>query len=305
MRTKVRLERVLAVWVRSWLSFVLAVGLIGLFWWLCYWLTATFAHGYLNYFRYGAWGAGIIGVLMLVFNEWLVVISLGAKRIYVREENPKLWDAVLRATPMLAKPCPRIYLIPDDGMNAMAFGWGIPYFSAVAATKGIISGLTDEELSAVMAHEAGHIVNKDILVSTALTISVMMMAFTGWLLLRISPYGGSSDDDDRKGSGWALIVALLIGVLLYLVGRGLAVVLQMFVSRQREYAADATSARIMGSGRPLVSALKKVCRRPHIASAATAAAFGFLCTADPNPDDLLSTHPSLDNRIVALLDLED
>jgi heat shock protein HtpX len=292
--------------LRSWLAFMLALVILAAFWFGCFLLIARFAPAQMHYFAIGAIGAGIIGGLMLIFNEPIVVISLHAERIRCREENPKLWDAVVAATPWYARPQPRIYLIPDQGMNAVSFGWGLPLFSAVGATKGIIRALDEDELAAVMAHEVGHIVNKDILVSMAMTVSVMFMAFTGWLFLRLGPYSSSSrsSSDKKGGAAAAILVIILVGFLLYVFGRILGVVLQMFVSRQREYAADAASARIIGRPGPLASALKKIVRDPGLSSRTANAAIGFLCTADPDPDDLMSTHPSIDNRLAALSALE-
>jgi len=242
---------------------------------------------------------------MLVFNELIVKLTTGAKRIWRREDCPKLWDAVRQVTPWYARPYPRIYLVDDYGMNAFAFGWGLPFFSAVAATNGIIKNLSDEELKAVMAHEEGHIINKDILVTMAMTITVMMIAFTGWLLWRLAPYSSSNrrSSSDSSGNGWAIIIALVVGGVMYGMGRLLGYILQMFVSRQREYAADAASARIMGSPQPLISALQKIEGRANFGSQVAGAAVGFLCTADPDPSDFLSTHPTMDKRLQALRDL--
>ena len=190
-------------------------------------------------------------------------------------------------------------------MNAISFGWGLPFFSAVGATKGLVDDLSQEELEAVMAHEVGHILNKDILISMAMAVTVMMMATTGWLLLRLGPYGGRSRSSRGKNGAVALLVLLAVGGTMYIFGRLLGIVLQAFVSRQREYAADATSARIMGSSDPLISALQKVTGRAYIgASPAVGAAVGFLCTADPEPSDVMATHPSLERRIRALEKLE-
>lgn len=302
---RIKLYKSFFVLTRSWISFALALALIGVIWLGCYALVAKFAGAKLVYFKWGAWTAGVIGLLMLIFNEPLVVLIMGCKRIRKREQCPKLWDAVYGVIPWHAHPAPRIYLVPTSGMNAFAFGLGLPFFSAVGATKGIVDELNSDELRAVIAHEIGHIINKDILISTAMAISVMMMAYTGWFLLRIGPYsGGRRSSSSSKGGGIALLVVLLVGGFLYIFGRIIGVILQMFVSRQREYGADATSAAILGSSQPLISALKKIVRNPHIGSANQGAAFGFLCTADPEPDDLMSTHPNLGNRISALEMLE-
>lgn len=305
-RRRVRFFKVFQTISQSWFAFVLAMTLLGAFWYLCYWLIATYAPGYLHFFKWGVIMALIIALPMLIFNEPLVVLIMGCKRLKKRSDCPKLWEAVEKATPLLARPKPRLYICPVTAKNAFAFGWGIPFFSAVAATQGLIDSLSDEELSAVMAHEIGHIINKDILVSMAMAISVMVIAYTGWLLLRLGPYSsGRRKSSSSKGKGGAvLIIVIIIGLLLYLFGRILGVILQMFVSRQREYAADAQSARIIGSSQPLISALQEIIKNPELSNRSVNAAIGFLCTADPDPSDFMSTHPSITKRLKALENLE-
>jgi heat shock protein HtpX len=306
VRSHVKFIRSVFVVLRSWIAFIMAMALIGAFWYLCYWLVDRYADKNIIYFKIGAWTAGILGLIMLVFNELIVVLTMRCRRVRSRNDCPELWDAVQAVTPWYAHPVPRIYIDDSNGMNAFAFGWGLPFFSAVCATRGAVERLSQSELEAVMAHEVGHIINKDILVSTAMAISVMMMAYTGWFLLRFGTGGRSSrSSSDSKGkAALAILVVFLVGGLLYIVGRLIGFILQLFVSRQREYAADATSARIIGSPRPLMSALRKIIGSPRIGSTEAGAAFGFLCTADPEPDDLMSTHPEPSNRLSALEALE-
>ena len=305
---RVRLYKMIPVVLRSWVAFLFAIVILAAFWYGCYWAIARWAPGALGYFRIGAIGAGVVGGLMIIFNERLVVLCTGAQRIRQFDECPALWQAVERATPLYARPLPRIYLVPSSGCNAFAFGWGLPYCSAVAATYGITKELEPDELTAVMAHEVGHIINKDILISMVLTISVMLMAFTGWLLLRLGPYSSSerrSSDNKGGSSAVALLVILAVGFALYGVGRLLGTVLQLFVSRQREYAADALAAQQVGRAQPLISALHRIQLNASLGSSrSTNAAIGFLCTADPDPDDLISPPPSFNNRIAALQSLE-
>jgi len=302
---RVHLYRTAPVVLGSWLAFLFAAALIAGFYFGCYWLVARYASHYLIYFKVAAWIAIGLGLFTLLFNELLVKWSTGAKRVTCREDSPRLWDAVCRVKPWSAGPMPRIYLVRTAGMNAFAFGWGLPFLSAVAATTGLISRLDDDELEAVMAHEIGHIVNKDILVSTAMAISVMMMALTGYLLLKVGPVGSGRRRSSSSGSGGlAILVVLLVGVLLYVFGRLIGYILQLFVSRMREYAADATSAQIMGTSQPLMSALSRISADPYVTGGDMEAAFGFLCTVDPDETDLMSTHPALSKRLAALRRLE-
>jgi|GEM_PF-3499892 len=298
-----------AIWIQSWAAFIVGLSLMIVFWYFCYWLVASYAGEYTGYFKWGAYIAITVSVLLLVFNEPLVYLCLGAVRVRKREDNPRLWDAMEKVTPWHARPLPRIYEIPTADFNAISFGWGLPGLSAVGATSGLIDGLEQDELQAVMAHEVGHIINKDILISMVLAMITMCIATTGWILWRLGPFAGgdssSSDSDSDSSSGiFTLIFAVVIGGMMYAFGHILGFVMQAFVSRQREYAADATSARIMGSGKPLKTALVKVVNKVGLGSENAGMAFGFMCTADPEAGEMLDTHPSLANRLRALDQLE-
>lgn len=303
MQSNVRVGRVYATTIRSWLSFFVAFAAMVLLWAVCYVVILRFVPGAVRLYVFGTFIAVSAAAVLLLLNEPLVKMVMNAKRVRNRNEAPELWDAVRAVTPWYAHPVPRIYLVQTSGMNAFAFGLGLPYLSAVGATTGLVEQLEHDELKAVMAHELGHIVNRDILVSTLMTTTVLTAALTGWLLLRVAPFM-SSTRTSSKSSGWGMAVLFGIGFVLYVFGRAFGYILQMFVSRQREYAADAASAKIMGSSRPLASALRKITRRPSIGSDTQSVAFGFMCTADPAPDDFLSTHPSMANRLKALADLE-
>ncbi len=307
--SRVKWHRWLIVWVNSWGAFLTGLALMAGLWYGFYWLIESYTRVSLGYFRWGAYAALGVVALLLVLNEPLVRVLTDAKRIKRREDNPELWDAVVKATPWHARPLPRIYVIPEKGMNAISFGWGLPFFSAVGATEGLIKQLDEDELAAVMAHEVGHIVNKDILVSMILTLMVMIFAFTGWILENIAVHDGgsdrrSSDDDDKKDAALVWLVVFFVGMIMNRVGRAIGIIVQRFVSRQREYAADATSSRIVGTSAHMKSALQKIVKNPSIGKRKAAAVVGFLCTADPAPDDVLATHPSIENRLRALDMLE-
>jgi heat shock protein HtpX len=307
--------------LRAWIMFILSLGIMAGFWYGCWWLVATYAPQGTIYFKWGGIIAIAIGSTTLVFNELIVRSLMNAKRVKTRGDCPELWDAVMRAKPKTMFWTPRIYHLPSSGVNAISFGWGLPFMSAIGATEGAICHFNDEELAAVMAHEIGHIINKDILVSTAMTITVLMSMYTGWLLLRLGPYSGNSrsrrsSSSDSKGAS-AILIIMLVGGLLYIFGRLLGIVLQMFVSRQREYAADAASARIMGSSQPLISALttiervtngfrpfERAVRSSRIGPREYDTLVGALCFEDPDPEDMMSTHPKMSKRLRALANLE-
>ncbi len=305
--SRVCYERFFYILLRSWLAFLFGIITIGSFWYGCYAAVSHFAPGGAQFFKIALMIAVPIILLLLLFNEWLVCVSASAKRLKTKTDCPRLWQAVRRVSPWYAVgPMPRVYLLPDKGRNALSFGWGLPGFSAVGATQGLLDNLDDEELASVMAHEVGHAINKDILVSMTMTFSVMILALTGYLLMEIAPTSSSKSQDEtgKSSSPFGAIICVVIGGLLYYAGRLVGLLLQAFVSRQREYAADAFSVAIIGSGQPLASALKKIAENPTIGSKKIGAALGFLCTDDPVPDDLLAFHPKLENRLAQLRFLE-
>ena len=306
---RVRLDRWVWALTKSWLEYFLAVGILVAILAGGYVLIAWLVPGALGFFEVALMIAASIVTLLVIFNEWLVVWAMGAQRIRTREQNPRLWDSVERTSRYLwARP--RIYWVPVSGMNAFAFGLGLPFLSAVGATRGLVNRLNDDQLDAVMAHEAGHINNKDIILSMSIMFLVMMITTTGYLMHNFWPFGisgGSKGKDDK--SGWLatifkIIILPIIGWVLYELGRALGPILSAFVSRAREYGADAYSAHLMGSGDALAEALTIVVGDPSIGDSTTARLVGFLCTADPDRQSLLATHPSLTDRIRALHALE-
>ncbi|MDO8261531.1 MAG: M48 family metalloprotease [Candidatus Magasanikbacteria bacterium] len=295
----------------SWKSFFLSFMMLSGFWVIFFFIFARFFPGMIRLYVGATVLATIVGVLLLLFNELMVRLFMDLKRVEEREQAEILWDVVHEICEQIKCSCPRIYISEVKETNAFAFGLGIFGSSAVGATRGIIDELSREELKAVMAHEIGHIQNRDLIVSIMMTIAAMTFAFSGWLVKEYGPYFISSENDSGKsdsksesnGIGYiifCIIVIPILGAIVYYFGRLFAYVLQMYVSRKREYAADAFSTRTMGNSDYLVTALEKIVRNPAIGSRRVNAAFGFLCTADPDVSDFLSTHPAFDKRIEAL-----
>lgn len=297
----------------SWRSFVYAFLAMILFWLLICAGALRLAPGIGRLIMLGTLGPIILGTVLLVFNKEIVNLSMDTKRVKERNDNPVFWDLVNEIAEQEDMTCPKLYTVDTKGMNAFAYGTGVFGDKAVGVTTGLLKNLNQEQIKAVLAHEMGHIKNRDILVSMAMTLTVMVCAFTGWLFMKAAPYaflfGGDDSDSssDKKGGffHWLLIGAglWLLGGIFYTLGRGFAYILQMFVSRKREHSADATAARIMDTPESLISALETIVKNPQIGGEKSNAAFGFMCTADPDISDFLSTHPTLEKRIEVLRSL--
>jgi len=208
-----------------------------------------------------------------------------------REELPRAYAAVERLTQKIGIPMPKIYVIPTESPNAFATGRN-PSHASVAVTHGILGLLNDEELEGVLAHELGHVNNRDILISSvAATIAgaITMISRFGFF------FGGSSRD--RRGGG-------LTGLLMLILAPIAATMIQLAVSRSREYQADATGAHFTGNPYALASALQKLDaysrRVPMQASPSTAHLFIIQPLLGMNFGNLFSTHPPIAKRIERL-----
>jgi heat shock protein HtpX len=194
-------------------------------------------------------------------------------------------------------PMPKVYIIPSDAPNAFATGRS-PKHAAVAATEGILRLLTREELSGVMAHELGHVRNRDILIGTiAATIAgaISMLAnMAQWAMI----FGGGRRDDEEGAGG------MIGGILMIILAPIAAMLIQMAISRSREYEADATGARICGNPLYLANALKKLHmgaqRIPMNANPATAHMFIVNPLRGGGFASLFSTHPPMEERVARL-----
>src|SRR5262249_23652831 len=195
-------------------------------------------------------------------------------------------------------PMPRLYVIPTESPNAFATGRN-PEHAAVAVTAGIRRLLTREELEGVIAHELAHVTNRDILISSiaaTLAGAIMMLAnMARWSLL----FGGYGQRDDRDGggSGLGLLVSLIVAPIA-------AMLIQMVISRSREFQADETGARVSREPDALASALRKIAaysqRIPLPASPQTAHLFIVNPLRGATLQNIFSTHPPLEDRIARL-----
>jgi heat shock protein HtpX len=225
------------------------------------------------------------------FSDKIALATYRAQPV-TREELPRAYAAVERLTQKIGIPMPKIYIIPTESPNAFATGRN-PSHASVAVTHGILGLLNDEELEGVLAHELGHVNNRDILISSvAATIAgaITMVSRFGFF------FGGGSRD--RRGGGG------LTGLFMLILAPIAATMIQLAVSRSREYEADATGAHFTGNPYALASALQKLDaysrRVPMQASPSTAHLFIIQPLLGINFAGLFSTHPPIAKRIERL-----
>ena len=243
-----------------------------------------------------ALGLAVIMNFISYFYSDKIALAMYRAQPVTREELPRAYQAVERLTQKIGLPMPKIYVIPTDSPNAFATGRN-PSHASVAVTQGILNLLTDEELEGVLAHELGHVNNRDILISSvAATIAgaITMLASMGrWAMI----FGGMDRDDRDRGGG-------LGGLLMLIVAPIAAALIQLWVSRTREYQADATGAHFTGNPYALASALAKLDaysrRVPMQATPSTAHMFIIQPLLGMNFGSLFSTHPPIAKRIERL-----
>ena len=240
--------------------------------------------------------AAVMNFVSYFFSDKIALAMYRAQPV-TREQLPRVYAVVERLTQKIGIPMPKLYVIPTDSPNAFATGRN-PQHASVAVTQGILQLLNDEELEGVLAHELGHVNNRDILISSvAATIAgaVTMLASMGrWAMI----FGGMERNDrDRGGGGLGALLMLIVAPIA-------ASLIQLAVSRSREYQADATGAHFTGNPYALASALSKLDaysrRLPMAATPSTAHLFIIQPRVGMNLANLFSTHPPIAKRIERL-----
>lgn len=232
------------------------------------------------------------------FSDKIALYSSGAQPVS-REQLPRLYEVMGRLAAKANLPVPKLYVVPEQAPNAFATGRN-PSHASVAVTQGLLQLMNDDELEGVIAHELSHVRNYDILISSiaaTLAGAITFLAHTAYW------FGGSTRDDrNRGGSG-------ILGLLLVFLAPLGAMLLQLGLSREREYSADDTGARMAGSPYGLISALQKLgAYNSRIPTTAISPTTSSLCIVKPlfNRDgfaSLFSTHPPLEDRIATLREL--
>ncbi|HSW53560.1 MAG TPA: zinc metalloprotease HtpX [Ignavibacteriaceae bacterium] len=254
----------------------------------------------IGYLLGGNTGMTIALVFSLIMNFgafWFsdkIVLKMYRAQEVNRESAPKFYDMVERLARQANLPMPKVYLINDPTPNAFATGRS-PKKAAVAATTGILQGLSNDELAGVMAHELSHVKNRDTLISTIAATLVGSISYiahmAGWAMM----FGRSND---REGGGIGGLVLLILSPIL-------AMLIQMAISRSREFAADKGGAEISGNPLGLASALQKISRGSQMkplnhSDPATAHMFIINPLAGGGISKLFSTHPPTEERIKRL-----
>src|ERR1700676_3961505 len=178
--------------------------------------------------------AVVMNAVSYFFSDKIALNTSGAQPV-TREQLPRLYAVMERLAAKANLPVPKLYVIPEEAPNAFATGRN-PRHASVAVTQGLLELMNDEELEGVIAHELSHVRNYDILISS---IAATLAGAITWIAHWGPWLGGGNDDERDRGSGIAAILLMILGPLA-------AMLLQLGLSRQREYAADATGARVVG-----------------------------------------------------------
>jgi heat shock protein HtpX len=244
----------------------------------------------------GMWMFLVLSLLMNLGSYWfsdsIVLRMYGAKQVD-ENEAPMLYGVTRELAEKANMPMPRVYVIPSDALNAFATGRN-PKHAAVAATHGILRVLSRDELKGVMAHELSHVGNRDILIGTiaaAIAGSISLLAHFAMF------FGGGRRDDENRGNPMVQILMIILAPIA-------AMLIQMAISRSREYQADKSGAELCGHPESLASALRKLeigsKQIPMDATPATAHMFIVNPLRANFISKLFSTHPPMEERIARL-----
>jgi heat shock protein HtpX len=260
-----------------------------------------------------AFVAGLVAFGIALLLAWLgyssgdgMILAVGGAREIERRDDPELFNVVEEMAIAAGVPMPRVYLIDDTATNAFATGRD-PKHAAVAITRGLRMKLTRDELQGVMAHEMAHIRNFDIRLMLLLAVLVGAIVMLADLFMRILWYGGgrSRRSRDDKGGGLIVLVLMIFAIILAIIAPILAQLIQLAVSRQREYLADASAVEFTRYPLGLANALRKIDADPEVLETANRGT-AHLYIANPikkfeaRASSMYSSHPPIKDRIARL-----
>ncbi len=244
--------------------------------------------------------AFVIAAGMNFFSYWYsdkIVLKMYKAREVSETDHPAFYGMIRRLAQQAEIPMPKVYIIPSEGPNAFATGRN-PQNAAVAATEGIMRILNMDELEGVMAHELAHVKNRDTLISTIAATIAGAIAMLGNMLQWAAIFGGGSSDDDEGGGLFSSLAMAFIAPIA-------AMLIQMAVSRSREFLADEAGAKICGKPMALANALRKLHQGAQAvpmreATPATSHMFIVNPLTGSSMLKLFSTHPPMEERVARL-----
>ena len=229
------------------------------------------------------------------FSDKIVLKMYRAQEV-TEAEAPVLYRIVRRLSQKAGMPMPKVYIIPDMSPNAFATGRS-PQHAAVAATEGIMQLLTEEELSGVMAHELTHVMHRDILIGTVAATIAGAISYLAQMAQWAMIFGVGRRDDNDGGSPVASLVMMIVAPIA-------AMLIQMAISRSREYSADEGGARLNGNPMALANALRKLAKGSQMIPMHATPATSHMMIVNPFRGggivNLFSTHPPIEERIARL-----
>lgn len=246
-------------------------------------------------------GAAIYAVITYFAGSSMALAVNGAQEIQ-KSDNPRLWRIIENLSITDGLPMPRVYVMNDPAPNAFATGRD-PKHAAVVATTGLLDIMDDDELQGVFAHELGHVKNYDVRVSMVAFALTAVISLLADVMLRLTWFRGN-DREENQGQGLLLLLGIVAAILAPLV----AMMIQLAISRQREYLADATSALTTRYPEGLISALEKIARTGSTLrrqNTATAHLFFANPLKAHSLASLFDTHPPIADRIARLKHMED
>jgi heat shock protein HtpX len=243
--------------------------------------------------------AFLLALVMNFFSYWFsdrIVLAMYGARPIEEGQAPALYAMVRRLATRAGVPMPRVYLIPSDTPNAFATGRN-PQHAAVAVTEGIMRLLDEDELEGVLAHELSHVTNRDVLISTIAATLAGAITYLAHMAQWAAMFGGGREDDEGGSNPFALILMAVLAPLA-------AMLVQLAVSRAREYQADASGAKLAGKPWELAKALEKLQMAQQVVPMAANPSTAHLFIVNPLSGqalmNLFSTHPPIAERIARL-----
>jgi heat shock protein HtpX len=229
-----------------------------------------------------------------------IALAVSGAQLLERNDNKELFRIVENLSITAGVPMPKLYFIDDTAPNAFATGRD-PQHASIAVTRGLLEKLDKTELEGVMAHEMSHVTNYDIRLSTIVVVLVGIIALASDWFLRSMWFGGDRDRDNNSGSG----IFVLVGIILAILAPLAATLIQLAISRKREFLADASGALLTRHPEGLASALEKIAgdHEPlEVANKATAHMYfeNPLKDYSGKINSLFSTHPPVEERVAAL-----